>query len=113
MARGGFPGGGGMNMQQMLKQAQQMQQRVQQAQDAIAEKEMEASVGGGMVKVTITGEYNVKDIEINPQVVDPDEIEELQDLLTAAVNQALTQVTEFRDTEMSKVTGGMNLGGLI
>ena len=119
MARGGFPGGrnmggmGGMNMQNMIKQAQQMQQKVEEAQQRVDEAEVEASAGGGVVKVTASGSGKIKDIEIQEAVVDPDDVEMLQDLVIAAVNEALNKATELREAEMSKATGGMNLGGLL
>lgn len=119
MARGGFPGGrnmgggmGGMNMQNMIKQAQQMQQKVEEAQQRVDEAEVEASAGGGVIKVVASGSGQIKDIEIQQAVVDPDDVEMLQDLVIAAVNEALTKATELREAEMAKATGGMNLGGL-
>jgi DNA-binding YbaB/EbfC family protein len=78
MAKGGFPGG--MNMQNMMKQAQQMQARMQQMQDELEQKEVEASAGGGVVKVVATGKKEIKSIEISPEAVDPDDVEMLQDL---------------------------------
>lgn len=109
---GGFPGGGGMNMQAMMRQAQQMQQNMQKMQEELEEKEVEATAGGGVVKVVVTGKKVVKSIEIAPEVVDPDDVEMLQDLVMAAVNEALGQAEEMVQSEMGKVTGGMNLGGL-
>ena len=105
--------GGGMNMQSMMQQAQRMQQNIMKAQAELEEREVEASAGGGMVKVVATGKKTVKEIVIAPEVVDPDDIEMLQDLVLAAVNEALQQADEMVQTEMSKVTGGMNLGGLM
>ena len=115
MARGGFPGGGmgGMNMQSMMKQAQQMQQRMQQVQQQLEELEVEATAGGGVVKVTATGKKTIKQIEIKPEAVDLDDVEMLEDIITAAVNEALSKAEEVAEKEMSKVTGGMNLGGLL
>lgn len=112
MARGGFQGGG-MNMNNMLKQAQQMQAKMQQMQQELETKEVEASAGGGMVKVIALGNKSIKEIEIKEEVVDPDDIEMLQDLIIAAVNEALTKADEMAAAEMSKITGGMNLGGLL
>ena len=112
MARGGFQGGGGMNMNNMLKQAQQMQAKMQQMQQELETREVEASSGGGMVKVIALGNKSIKEIEIKEEVVDPDDIEMLQDLIIAAVNEALTKADEMAAAEMSKITGGMNLGGL-
>lgn len=110
MARGGFPGG--MNMQNMLKQAQQMQQRVEQVEQELEDYEAEATAGGGVIKVTAGGDGRVKDIEIQPDVVDPEDVEMLQDLIIAAVNEALGKVADHRTEEMAKVTGGLNMGGL-
>lgn len=113
MARGGFPGGGGgMNMQNMMKQAQQMQAKMQQLQDELEEKEVEASAGGGVVTVVATGKKIIKSIEIKPEAVDPDDVEMLQDLVIAAVNEALSKAEDMVQAEMGKITGGMNLGGL-
>lgn len=110
MAKGGFPGG--MNMNNMMKQAQQMQARMQKMQDELEEKEVEATAGGGVVKVVATGKKTIKTIEINEEVVDPDDVEMLQDLVIAAVNEALAKADEMVNAEMGKITGGMNLGGL-
>ncbi len=110
---GGFPGmGGGMNMQSMMQQAQKMQQNIAKVQAELEEKEVEATAGGGVVKVVVTGKKVVKSIEIAPEVVDPDDIEMLQDLVLAAVNEALEKAENMMQTEMAKVTGGLNLGGM-
>ena len=111
MAKGGFPGGG-MNMQNMLKQAQQMQTKMQQAQQELEQKEVEASSGGGVVKVVATGKKEIRSIEISPEAVDRDDVEMLQDLVMAAVNEALSKADEMANAEMSKITGGLNVGGL-
>lgn len=110
--RGGFPGGGGMNMQSVMQQAQRMQQNMAKLQAELEEREVEASAGGGVVKVVVTGKKVLKSIEIAPEVVDPDDIEMLQDLVIAAVNEALETAENMVQTEMSKITGGMNLGGM-
>ena len=107
MAKGGFPGG--MNMQNMMRQAQQMQAKMQQMQAEIEEREVEATAGGGMVRVVASGKKLVKSIEIKEEVVDPDDVEMLQDLVIAAVNEALAKADEMMQTEMGKITGGMNL----
>lgn len=111
MAKGGFPGG--MNMQNMMKQAQQMQMRMQQMQAELEQREVEATAGGGVVKVVATGQKMIKSIEIQEAAVDPDDVEMLQDLIIAAVNEALSKADEMMQTEMGKITGGMNLGGLL
>ena len=111
MAKGKFGGfGGGMNMQAMMKQAQKMQENMLKAQEEIAQMETIGTAGGGMV--TVTGTSALKSIEIKPDVVDPDDIEMLQDLVVAAVNEALKAATEKSQSQMSAVTGGMGgLGG--
>ncbi len=111
MAKGGFPGG--MNMQNMMRQAQQMQMKMQQMQAELEEREVEATAGGGVVRVVATGKKLVKSIEIKEEAVDPDDVEMLQDLVMAAVNEALTKADDMMQNEMGKITGGMNLGGLL
>ncbi len=111
---GGFPGGmGGMNMQSMMQQAQRMQMNIQRVQQELNEKEFEASAGGGMVTAVVTGAKVLKSVKIAPEVVDSEDIEMLEDLVTAAVNEALNNAEATVSEEMGKVTGGMNLGGLI
>lgn len=111
--RGGFPGmGGGMNMQGMIQQAQRMQQNIAKVQAELEEKEVEASAGGGVVKAVATGKKTIKSIQIAPEAVDPDDVEMLEDLIIAAVNEALAAADAMAEQEMSKVTGGMNLGGM-
>ena len=113
MAKRGF--GGGMmpgNMNNLLKQAQKMQENMQKMQEELESKELEASVGGGAVTVKVNGKKEVLDITIKPEVVDPDDIEMLQDLVLSAVNQALKSVDDMQANQMSKVTGGMNIPGL-
>ncbi len=110
---GGFPGQmGGMNMQNMMQQAQRMQQNIQRVQEELAEREFEATAGGGMVTATVTGAKVLKSVKIAPEVVDPDDIEMLEDLVTAAVNEAMKTASETSDAEMAKVTGGAGMGGL-
>lgn len=111
MAKGGFPGG--MNMQNMMRQAQQMQAKMQEMQAELEEREVEATAGGGVVRVVATGKKMVKSIEIKEEAVDPDDVEMLQDLIIAAVNEALAKADEMMQSEMGKITGGMNLGGLL
>lgn len=108
---GGFGGfGGGQNMQQLMRQAQKMQEQVEQLQNDIDNMEFTAQAGGGMVSVCVTGKRSIKSLEIKPDVVDPEDIEMLQDLITAAVNEALTNAEQTREEKMSKLGGGM--GGL-
>ena len=112
MAKGkGFGGfGGGMNMQAMMKQAQKMQESMLKAQEEIALMESTGTAGGGMVTATVT-----KSIEIKPDVVDPDDIDMLQDLVVAAVNEALKAASDKSQSQMSAITGGIGggLGGLL
>ena len=111
MARGGFPGmGGGANMQQLMRQAQKMQQQMVELQEELDARTYEASAGGGMVHVTVSGKREVLSLTIDPQAVDPDDAEMLQDLVMAAVNEALRKGEETREAEMGKVNAG--LGGM-
>lgn len=106
---GGFPGMGGMNMQQMMKQAQKMQQDMARTQEELGAREYTAQAGG-VVKATVYGRKELKGIEIDPACVDPDDVEMLQDLITAAVNEALRMAEADMSEEMGRLTGGMNLG---
>ena len=110
---GGF--GGGMNMQAMMKQAQKMQENMLKAQEEIAVMETTGTSGGGMVTAVVTGTSTLKSIEIKPDVVYPDDIDMLQDLVVAAVNEALKAATEKSQSQMSALTGGLGggLGGLL
>lgn len=111
MAKGGFPGGmGGMNMNQILKQAQKMQADMEEKKEQLAQQTVEAVVGGGVVSVVANGANQIVEIKIAPDVVDPDDIEMLQDLVLSAVNEALRKADEMVQTEMSKVTGGLGGG---
>ena len=101
---------GGMG--NLFKQAQQMQQKMVKMQEELAQRTVEASVGGGMVSVTVNGKNEVLRLKIEPQVVDPDDIEMLEDLVLAGVNEALRKSQEMISDEMSKLTGGMNIPGL-
>jgi DNA-binding YbaB/EbfC family protein len=100
-------------MSGLMKQAQQMQNKILKLQEEMAEKEVEGSAGGGMVTVTANGKNEVKAISIEKEVVDPEDIEMLQDLILAAVNDALTRSQEMMASEMQKITGGMNVPGLM
>ena len=111
MARGGFPGGfGGGNMNNLMKQAQKLQKQMEDMQKEIEAKEFEASVGGGAVVVKVTGKKEVTSINIKPEVVDPDDVEMLEDLVLTAVNEAMKKADEETSSKMGKLTGGM--GGL-
>ena len=105
---GGF--GGGANMQQLMRQAQKMQQQMQEAEEKLEAAEYEATSGGGMVSVKVSGKRELTSLTIDPQVVDPDDIEMLQDLIIAAVNEALRKGEETREATMSRMAPGM--GGL-
>jgi len=110
MARGGFPGFGG-NMGNLMKQAQKMQKEMEKLQEELENRTVEASAGGEAVVVIANGKKEIKEIRIKPEVADPDDIEMLQDLVLAAVNEALRKADEMVSSEMSKITGGLG-GGL-
>lgn len=113
MARGGYPGMGGMggaNIQQLMKQAQKMQSDMQRAQEELQSREFTATAGGGMVTATVLGTKELKSLVIDPACVDPDDVEMLQDLVISAVNGAVRSASETAESEMGKLTGGMNLG---
>ncbi len=108
-----LPSNGGMGgMQDMLKQAQKMQEDMANVQAELEEREYEVSAGGGVVTVKINGKREVLSIDVQPEIVDPDDIETLTDILVAAVNQAIKKVEEVSNEEMSKITGQMNLPGM-
>ena len=109
----GFKGGfGGGNMQAMMKQAQMMQQKLADAQKELEEMEIEGESGGGMVKVVCNGKKVISSISIDPKAVDPDDVEMLQDMVIAAVNEAMRAADAEAANNMSRLTGGLNLGGL-
>ena len=112
MARGGFGAMGGMNMNNLMKQAQKMQKKMEEAQAALAEKTVETTSGGGAVKIVITGKKVIQSVKINPEVVDSDDVEMLEDLIVAAVNEAINKVEQTAEEEMSKITSGLNIPGL-
>lgn len=99
------------NMQGMMKQMQKMQKKMAQAQEELGEKEIEGTAGGGMVTVVVSGHKEVLDVKINEEVVDPDDIEMLQDLVLAAINDALKQADELTNQTMGQFTKGINLPG--
>jgi len=111
MAKGGFPGMGG-NMNNLMKQAQKLQKQMEEAQKDLETKEFESSVGGGAVTVRVSGKKELKDIIIKPEVVDPDDVEMLQDLVLTAVNEALKKAEEETNSSMGKLTGGLNIPGM-
>ena len=114
MAKGGFRGGmpGGMNQMQMMKQAQKMQQELQRMQEEQETKTYCAKAGGGMVEATVNGKHEVVGLTINPEAVDPDDVEMLQDMVIAAVSEAMRTADAEAAQNMARLTGGMNLGGL-
>ena len=105
-------GGGPQNMNSMLRQAQKMQEDMANLQAELEEREYEVSAGGGVVSVKINGKREVLAINIEPEIVDPDDIETLSDILIAAVNEAIKKVDETSENEMSKITGQMNFPGM-
>lgn len=105
-------GGGPQNMQNMLRQAQKMQENLEKKKAELEEKDYVVSSGGGMVEVTVTGNHKIKAIGINPEVVDPEDVEMLEDMLVAALNEAVRQIDEESEREMEKLTGGLNIPGL-
>ena len=110
--RGGFPGGMPGNMNNLMKQAQKMQRQMEEATKELEEKEITATAGGGAVEVTVSGKKEITRIKLSEEVVDPDDIEMLEDLIMAATNEALRQIEEYSAQSMSKITGGMGgLGG--
>ena len=110
MRAGKKPGGGGM--QKQLGRMQALQRQMEAIQAEIEEKEIETTAGGGAVKVTVSGKKQITKIELSPDVVDPDDIEMLQDLIIAAVNEGLRQVDEVTNQELGQITGGLSIPGL-
>ena len=101
-----------MNMQQMMKQARKMQEQLAAAQETIAQSTVDASSGGGMVKVTVSGDMQVTSLKIDPEAIDPEDVEMLEDMVMAAVNEALRGVGELANRQMGAVTGGLNIPGM-
>jgi len=114
MAKGGFRGmpGGGMNQQAMIRQAQKMQQEMLRMQEEQEKKTFTAKAGGGMVTASVNGKHELVELTINPEAVDPDDVEMLQDMVIAAVNEAIREADTDSANNMARLTGGMNLGGL-
>lgn len=107
---GGFPGmGGGGNMNQLLAQAQKMQKDMEKAQEEVAALTADATAGGGAVKAVVNGSHEVVSLSIDPGVVDPEDVEMLQDLVVAAINEAMRKIEEISAERMSRVTGGMGM----
>ncbi len=113
MAKNNFRGmPGGMNQAAMMKQAQKMQQEMLRMQEEMENKTYSAAAGGGMVTATVNGKHQVVDIQINPEAVDPEDVEMLQDMILAAVNEAMRTADTDANNNMARLTGGLNLGGL-
>lgn len=115
MAKGGYRGGmpmgmGGKNQMQMMKQAQKMQQDLLKMQEEMESKEYEATAGGGVITAVVSGKRELVRVNIDPEAVDPDDVEMLQDMVIAAVNSALKAAETSREESMAKVTGGLNFG---
>ena len=104
--------GGGQNMNAMLRQAQKMQEDMAALQEDLDAREYDISAGGGMVKLKINGKREIVALDINPDIVDPDDVETLADIVIAAVNEGIKRVDTTNETEMAKITGGMGMPGL-
>ena len=104
--------GGAGNMNQMLKQAQKMQADMAALQEDLEQREFTATSGGGMVEVTVDGKHLVKSVKINPEAIDPEDAEMLEDLITVAVNEAISNAIKTSEEEMGAITGGLNMPGL-
>ena len=107
-----LPNNGGGNMNQMLKQAQKMQEDMANLQADLEQREYTASSGGGMVEITVDGKHLIKNIKINPDAIDPDDSEMLEDLITVAVNEAISNAIKTSEEEMGAITSGLNMPGL-
>ncbi len=105
-------GGGPQDFNSMIRQAQKMQENMEALTAELEQREYEISAGGGVVGVKINGKSEILHIEIKPEIVDPDDIETLQDILVAAVNEAIKKVAEIKETEMAKITGSINMPGM-
>ncbi len=112
MGRAPMPGGGGGNQAAMLKQLQQLQDEMARAQEALAEKTVEVTMGGGVVKVVMNGHQKLVSLTIDPEAVDPEDVETLQDMILAAVNQASEKAEALANDSMKGVTGGLSIPGL-
>ncbi len=108
----GYGGGGMGNMQQMIRQAQKMQEAMAEKQAELEEKEYTTTAGGGVVEVKINGKKEITALNLKPEIVDPEDVEMLQDLVLAAVNEAIRTVEEVNSNEMNKITGSLNMPGM-
>ncbi|NLV22845.1 MAG: YbaB/EbfC family nucleoid-associated protein [Syntrophomonadaceae bacterium] len=107
-----FNPGGGANMNQMIKQAKKMQEQMAKMQEELQEKIVEASAGGGAITAKVNGRQELLEIKIKPEVVDPEDVEMLEDLVMAVINEAIKKSQDMVSSEMSKITGGLNIPGL-
>lgn len=105
-------GGGAQNVNQMIKQAQKMQDQITELQEEIEARDFTATAGGGAVEVTLSGKKTIKELTLKPEIVDPEDIEMLQDLIISAVNEAVNNIENTTEAEMGKITGGVSLPGL-
>ena len=112
MAKGGFPGMGGGNMGNLIKQAQKFQKQMEDMQKDLQNKTFEGTAGGGAITVTANGKKEILKVSIKPEVVDPDDVEMLEDLVLSAVNEALKKADEETSNKMGKLTGGLNIPGM-
>ena len=110
--RGGFPGGMPGNMNNIMKQAQKMQKQMEETTKALEESTYEATAGGGVVKVVVSGKKEVVSVHLEEEVVDPDDVEMLEDLVLSAINEALKKADEETSSKMGKLTGGLNIPGM-
>lgn len=110
--RANYPKNGPQNMNSMMKQVQKMQEDMAALQEDLENREYEVSAGGGMVSVKINGKREILSLDIKPEIVDPDDIETLSDIVIAAVNEAIKKVDSTSESEMSKITGGINVPGM-
>ena len=104
--------GGAQNMNQMIRQAQKMQDQITELQEDIESREFTATAGGGAVEVTLSGKKEIKTLNLKPEVVDPEDIEMLQDLIISAINEAVNNIETTTENEMSKITGGVSIPGM-
>ena len=112
MPPGAMGGMGGMNMNQLMKQAQKMQQQMEKMQEELGDRTYEITAGGGAVKIVINGNKEIKELELQKDVVDPDDVEMLQDLIMSAVNEAIRQADDAYQSEMGRITGGGQMPGM-
>lgn len=110
--RANYPKGGTQNMNNMMKQVQKMQEDMATLQEDLENREYDVSAGGGVVSVKINGKREILSLDIKPEVVDPDDIETLSDIIIAAVNEAIKKVDSTSESEMAKITGGINMPGM-